>query len=45
MFVMVTMVVVLVVVVVVVVWRGSNLELLPMIPLNIAHMITEEALS
>ena len=39
-----TMVVVLVVVVVVV-WRSSNLEIFPIIPLNVAHMITEEALS
>ena len=42
---MVTVVVVLMVVVVVVVLRGSNLEFFPIIPLNVAHMITEEALS
>lgn len=42
---MVTTVVVLLVVVVVVVWRGSDVELFPIIPLNVAHMITDEALS
>ena len=45
-FVLVTMVaVVVVVVVVVVVWRGTTLESFPLTPLNVAHMITDEALS
>ena len=44
-FVLVTVVVVAVVVVVVVVWNSTTTEFCPLTPLNVAYMITDEALS